>query len=139
LLDKLTDAEPAVRSAALQAVLSLNETNAIPRLEEAEQNVENPREKVAIMDAIAYLKLPDTMPAVPLTNDPSAMGFPDRPARNNSPAANFQNMKDRSSRAARRLLQSGQTPPGQPPGAAPPAAPPQDQPAAPDPAAAPPQ
>jgi hypothetical protein len=47
----------------------MNDTNAIPRLQEAEQVVENPREKVAIMDAIAYLQLPETMPDKPPTND----------------------------------------------------------------------
>ena len=131
LLDKVTHAEPAVRTAALEGVLALNDSNAIPRLQEAEQILENPREKVAVMDAIAYLQLPETMPDTPATNDLPGMDFSRQPVKRN-PADPAQ--KKRGSRSARRL----QAPPaaGQPRIAVPP---PQAQPATPDAAAPPPQ
>jgi hypothetical protein len=69
LVGKLTHPEPAVRGAALEAVKMLNDTNAIPGLEQAADAMENPRDKVTVMDAIAYLKLPNTMPDEAITND----------------------------------------------------------------------
>jgi hypothetical protein len=111
LLDKVTHAEPAVRSAALQAVVAINDTNAIPRLEEAEQIVENPREKVAILDAIAYLKLPETLPDVPPTNDLPGMDFSQPPVKKSS-AANPQAKGAAKTRASRRLQRA--QPQGQP-------------------------
>ncbi len=68
LVGKVTHPEAVVRAAALEAIMALNDTNAIPRLQEAQQIVEDPREKVAIMDLVAYLQLPETMPDVPPTN-----------------------------------------------------------------------
>jgi hypothetical protein len=118
LLDKLTDAEPEVRSAALQAVLALNDTNAIPRIEAAAQTVENPREKVALLDAVAFLQLPETMPATTATNDNPRLAGPRQPKGTPPP---------KGGRASRRM-QSGQGQ-GQPPGLVPPAGPPQSQPA----------
>jgi len=133
LLEKITHAEPAVRSAALQGVVALNDSNAIPRLEEAEQVVENPREKVAIMDAIAYLKLPETMPETPPTNDLPGMDF-SQPLPQKSAGPNAQTKRAPSARAARRLeraqarSQKGAPPtavPQAPPAAPAPSAPPQ--------------
>jgi len=133
LLAKLTDPEPAVRSAALDAVTALNETNAIPRLEEAVQTLDNPREKAAIMDAIAYLKLPNTIPDTPLTNDVALTDDFDHHATKN-PAAGQRPKRGASGRPPR-----GGRGPNQQPGAVPPAAPPpQGQPVTPDPAATPP-
>jgi hypothetical protein len=58
LLGKVTHREPEVRKAALEALVQLNDTNAIPGLEQAASLIEDPREKVAVMDAVSYLKLP---------------------------------------------------------------------------------
>jgi len=104
LLDKLTNPELEVRSAALQAVIGLSDTNVIPRLEEAEQIIENPREKVAIMDAIAYLKLPSAMPDLPYTpgsNEVTANSVPDL-ARLRAMAGDSQRARPATSRLARR-------------------------------------
>jgi hypothetical protein len=60
LLDKVTNPEPEVRKAAVDAVVQLNDTNAIPRLNAAIQQLEDPRDKAAIMEAVSYLQLPDT-------------------------------------------------------------------------------
>ena len=58
LVGKMVHKEPEVRKAALQALVQLGDTNAIPGLEQVQGLTEDPREKVALMDAIVYLKLP---------------------------------------------------------------------------------
>ena len=58
LVGKMVHKEPEVRKAALQALMQLGDTNAIPGLEQVQGLTEDPREKVALMDAIVYLKLP---------------------------------------------------------------------------------
>jgi hypothetical protein len=58
LLTKVTNREREVRTAALDALRQLNDTNAIPALEEAVGLLQDPREKAAVMDVIDYLKLP---------------------------------------------------------------------------------
>ena len=63
LLTKVTHREPEVRKAALEALVQLNDTNAVPGLEQAQALAEDPHEKVALMDAVAYLKLPSAIPA----------------------------------------------------------------------------
>lgn len=65
LLGKVTHKEPEVRTAAIAALIQLNDTNVIPGLEEAIALVDDPRDKVAIKDAIDYLKLPSVMPDEP--------------------------------------------------------------------------
>ena len=62
LLTKVTHQEPEVRKAALQALVQLDDTNAIPGLEQAQALVEDPHEKVAFIDAIEFLKLPSVIP-----------------------------------------------------------------------------
>ena len=57
----MTHREPEVRKAAKDALVQLGDTNAIPGLEQALGLVEDPREKLAMMEAIDYLKLPDAM------------------------------------------------------------------------------
>jgi hypothetical protein len=63
LLSKVTHQESDVRRAAIEALVQLRATNAIPGLEQALAVVEDPRDKVVIMDAIAYLKLPEDVPS----------------------------------------------------------------------------
>jgi hypothetical protein len=58
LLAKVTHPEPEVRKAALEALVQLNDTNAVPGLEQAAESIKDPREKMAVRDAIEYLKLP---------------------------------------------------------------------------------
>jgi hypothetical protein len=62
LLGKVTHREPEVRKAALQTLVLLSDTNAIPGLEQAAALIEDPREKVAVLDAVTYLKLPEGTP-----------------------------------------------------------------------------
>src|ERR1019366_8157465 len=58
LLHKTTHHEPQVRKAAVDALVQLDATNAIPGLEQAVSLIDDPREKVVFMDAVSYLKLP---------------------------------------------------------------------------------
>ena len=64
LLAKVTNPEKEVRSAALEALKQLNDTNAVPGLEKAVEAIKDPRAKVDVMDTIDYLKLPNVMPDV---------------------------------------------------------------------------
>jgi hypothetical protein len=59
LLAKLNHPEAEVRKAAVDAIVQLNDTNAVPGLELAAASAQDPHEKVALMDAAAYLKLPE--------------------------------------------------------------------------------
>jgi hypothetical protein len=62
LIQKLANPEAEVRKAALDALRQLNDTNAIPGLQSAEESLKDPRDKVAILDTIDYLKLPPIFP-----------------------------------------------------------------------------
>ncbi len=62
LLDKGSDSEAEVRKAAVEALRNMNDTNAIPGLEKLAASIQDAREKVAVLDAIDYLKLPNIMP-----------------------------------------------------------------------------
>ena len=64
LIGKVENPEPEVRTTALAALVQLNDTNAVPGLQQAADAMKDPRAKVAVMDTIDYLNLPDTMPAV---------------------------------------------------------------------------
>jgi hypothetical protein len=75
LLDKLSNPEAEVRKAALESLRQLNDTNAVPGLEKAAENIKDPREKVAVLDAIDYIKLPSATENVPpefATNFPAS-------------------------------------------------------------------
>lgn len=58
LLAKLSHPEAEVRRAVLEAVKQMDDTNAVPGLEKVAENIKDPREKVAVMDTIEYLKMP---------------------------------------------------------------------------------
>ena len=57
LLGKVTHRESEVRKAAVEALVQLGDTNAVPGLEEAVGQLQDSRDKVALLDAIDYLKL----------------------------------------------------------------------------------
>ena len=64
LLAKVAHPEAEVRKAALAALVQLNDTNAVPGLEQAAELMKDPRAKVAVMDTIDYLNLPSVTPEV---------------------------------------------------------------------------
>jgi len=128
LLGKVTHRETEVRKAALEALVQLNDTNAIPGLEQAASLIQDPREKVAFMDAVSYLKLPGvTDGAAPELADASNYPAPAITPRKVLPNPRFQPGANRQARRQNRLGPSA----GQP---VPPANPsqPQPAPAAPD-------
>jgi hypothetical protein len=65
LLAKLSHPEAKVRQAVLEAVKQMDDTNAVPGLEQAAESIKDPREKVAVLDTIEYLKLPSATANVP--------------------------------------------------------------------------
>jgi len=58
ILSELTNRDPQIRKAALDATLQVRNRDAIPRLMEAAEQTDDPHEKAAIADAIEFLKLP---------------------------------------------------------------------------------
>jgi len=58
ILSELTNRDPEIRKAALEATLQVRSREAIPRLMEAFEQTDDPREKAAIADAIEFLRLP---------------------------------------------------------------------------------
>jgi len=61
--------EKEVRQAALNAIVQLDDTAAIPGLEQALAQIADPREKAAVMDAVEQLKLPSTTPQVAVSGN----------------------------------------------------------------------
>jgi Na+-transporting methylmalonyl-CoA/oxaloacetate decarboxylase gamma subunit len=58
ILSELTNRDPEIRKAALDATLQVRSRQAIPRLMEAADQTDDPHEKAAIADAIEFLRLP---------------------------------------------------------------------------------
>ena len=58
ILSELNNQDPDIRQAALSAVVQVGNKDAIPALQNQVAWAEDPREKVAIQDAIDFLRLP---------------------------------------------------------------------------------
>jgi HEAT repeat protein len=58
ILSELTNREPEIRKAAVQAAVQFGSRDAIPALMDAALQTDDPHEKAAIADAIEFLKLP---------------------------------------------------------------------------------
>ncbi len=79
LLAKFAHPEAAVRKAALEALKELNDTNAVPGLQQVADLTKDPREKVAVLDTIDYLNLPSIMADAPAdypTNNTAVANIP---------------------------------------------------------------
>lgn len=61
LLEKMDDPEAEVRRAALQTLINMNDTNAVPGLQSVADRLPDPHEKVAVLNAIIYLQAPDIL------------------------------------------------------------------------------
>jgi hypothetical protein len=59
ILSELGNRDPDIRAAAVAAAVQFGSRDAIPQLEDAELQAEDPHEKAAIADAIDFLKLPN--------------------------------------------------------------------------------
>ncbi len=87
LLDKVANPEKEVRSAALDALKQLNDTNAVPGLQQAAELIKDPRGKVAVLDVIDYLELPNVTD-VPPGEDNAETNFTSNPHKVNRGTAN---------------------------------------------------
>jgi hypothetical protein len=58
ILSELTNRDPEIRKAALEAAIQFGSRDAIPKLADAVSQTDDPNEKAAISDAIEFLKLP---------------------------------------------------------------------------------
>jgi HEAT repeat protein len=64
ILSELNNRDPRVREAAVDAAVQFGSRDAIPKLEDAAAQTEDPKEKAAILDAIEFLKLPTLTEAI---------------------------------------------------------------------------
>ena len=58
ILSELSNRDPEIRKAALEATIQFGSRDAIPKLADAVSQTDDPNEKAAIADAIEFLKLP---------------------------------------------------------------------------------
>jgi|ERR1039458_3843734 hypothetical protein len=65
IIGKMSNPEVQVQKAALDALRQLDDTNAVPGLQQVAAGINDPREKVAILDTIDYIKLPSATDNVP--------------------------------------------------------------------------
>jgi len=82
ILSELTNRDPDIRQAAIDAAVQFHSRDAIPRLQEASLQTDDAKERAAIHEAIEFLKLPSltevlqeqaqqgTNPAAPPAGDP---------------------------------------------------------------------
>jgi HEAT repeat protein len=65
LVGKLSEPEPEVRSAVIDGLRQMNDTNAVAPLQKAAESIQDAREKVAVLDLIDYLRMPSITQNVP--------------------------------------------------------------------------
>jgi len=58
ILSELTNRDPEIRKAAVEATLQFGSRDAIPKLTEVASQTDDPKEKAEIVEAIEFLKLP---------------------------------------------------------------------------------
>jgi hypothetical protein len=91
LIEKVELPQPTVQAAALDALKQINDTNAVPGLKKAMDDIKDPRGKVAVLDTIDYLILPgatDDVPPELATNTSFRVSYTNRPSMRNSMQAN---------------------------------------------------
>ncbi len=116
LVTEVTHKEPEVRKAAIEALVQINDTNAIPALEQAVTMLQDPREKAALLDAIDYLKLPDFSNGV---DDTWTNSLPKRTnsAPRNTPILNRKGRRAAAAAGGNAPASQGQSQPGSADGA----------------------
>ena len=58
ILSELTNADQAIRHAALEALIQTKDQSVIPRLQQIAEFTEDPEEKAALLEAIKFINLP---------------------------------------------------------------------------------
>lgn len=81
ILSELKNPEKKIRHAALEAAIQFDDRSVVPYLKDAVAQTEDPREKVAILDAIDYINLPSL---TEYAAQRKALGLPAAP-----PSTNF--------------------------------------------------
>lgn len=81
ILSEMKNPNTVIRKAALEAAIQFDDRSVVPYLKEIADQTEDPREKVAILDAIDYINLPSLTEHIAQRK---AMGLPDAP-----PSTNF--------------------------------------------------
>jgi HEAT repeat protein len=69
LLNALTNPEPQIRAAALEALVQFGSRDAVPRLEEISLQTQDAHERAEIAEAIEFLKLPSLSEVVELKRE----------------------------------------------------------------------
>lgn len=65
LLSELSNRDPEIRKAALEAIVQFDSLDAIPKLEDAELQADDPYERADIAKAIDFIKLPSITDVLP--------------------------------------------------------------------------
>jgi hypothetical protein len=78
ILSELTNPERVVRSEALDAVIQFASSNAVPRIREIAATVEDPREKVELIEAADFLARPSLTELRPMLQRRKAERPPSR-------------------------------------------------------------
>ena|ERR1041385_3321181 len=58
ILSELTNRDPEIRKAAVEAAVQFASRDAIPKMLEAADQLDNPKEKAEVLEAVEFLKLP---------------------------------------------------------------------------------
>ena len=76
ILSELSNRDPKVRETAVQAAVQFHSRDAIPRLQDAALQTDDPKERAAIQEAIEFLKLPTLEEAAKEQAQSGAPGSP---------------------------------------------------------------
>jgi hypothetical protein len=74
ILSELTNRDPQIRKAALEATIQFGSRDAIPKLMDAVSQIDEPKEKADILEAIEFLKLPSATELIAQAGGASAGG-----------------------------------------------------------------
>jgi hypothetical protein len=85
ILSELTNSDPQIRKAALDATIQFASRDAIPKLAEVAAQTDDTQEKAALNDAIDYLKLPSLTEVLAASKNPRPLK-PVKAARPGLPA-----------------------------------------------------
>ena len=74
ILSELTNRDPQIRKAALEATIQFGSRDAIPKLMDAVSQIDEPKEKADILEAVEFLKLPSATELIAQGGGTSAGG-----------------------------------------------------------------
>ena len=80
ILSELTNRDPQIRKAALEATIQFGSRDAIPKLMDTVSQIDEPKEKADILEAIEFLKLPSASEVIAQAGGASKKAMKTRPA-----------------------------------------------------------